>query len=308
MEAGSQNVDDFGFHLWPTQLLSQLSSLEDIRIEDMNHGEIALQVVSSIPCSEPADICRDTNKQLAGAVKKSQGRLAGFATLPMDDPSAAAQEYEHSIRCHGFVGAMIPNHAHGKYYDTDGYRIFWRQAAALHLPVYIHPCPPSEALKPLYRGNYPDKIATILSVGGWGWHADTAVHFIKLYCSGIFDEFPNLKIVIGHAGEMLPYMINRVNARLERGWGARRRDLKTVWRENLWITISGIWDLAPFSCLIRSIPMDRIMFSVDWPFEKNETGREFMKTVRDSGIITEEEWEMISWKNAEKLLGVKRPA
>ena len=272
----------------------------------MDKGEIALQVVSSVPTPEMLEICKETNSQLAEAIKKSNGRLAGFATVPIGDPKAAADELERCVRDLGFVGALIPNHSHGHYFDTDDYRHFWQRAEALDVPVYLHPSPPSETTKLLYKGNYPDEVATILSVGGWGWHADVAVHFIKLYASGLFDACPRLKIVLGHAGEMLPYMITRVGARLTRGWGSRERDLTTVWAENVWITLSGFWDLAPFSCLIRSVAMDRILFSVDYPFEKNESGRDFMTKVKESGLVSQEQWEMIAYRNAETLLGVRR--
>ena len=307
MLAGSQNLDDFAFHLWPTETQDKLRSLEKLRLEDMDSGEIALQVVSGIPCSEPFETCKQTNDQLAEAIKTSGGRLAGFATVPVGEPEHAANELERCARELGFVGVLIPNHAHGRYFDTDEYRQFWSRAEQLDLPVYLHPCPPTDAVKSLYQGNYPAEVATILSVGGWGWHADVAVHFIKLYASGLFDAHPKLKIVLGHAGEMLPYMIARIDARLTKGWGARQRDLKTVWAENVWVTISGFWDFAPFVCLLRSVAMDRILFSVDYPFEKNEAGRDFMTKVRDSGLVSEKEWQMIAFRNAEALLRIARP-
>lgn len=306
MKTRSQNLDEFAFHLWPKELNEKLSSLGELRIDDMDKGEILVQVVSSVPAAEPLDICRETNEQLAEAVKQSCGRLRGFATIPMDSPREAAEELGRCIREFGFLGALIPNNAHGKYYDTEEYEEFWAKAQALDVPVYIHPTPPPEATKATYRGRYPDEVATILSVGGWGWHADTAIHVVKLYASGLFDTFPKLKVIIGHAGEMLPYMITRINARLTRGWRSRERDLRTVWAENIWITLSGFWDLGPFACILRTVAIDRILFSVDYPFEQNESGRDFMTTVRDSGLVTEEQWRMIASGNAERLLGISR--
>ena len=244
MLASSKNIEAFAFHLWPADTRAKLRSVDKLRIDDMDKGEIGIQVVSGLPCPEPLEICKETNEQLANAIKNSNGRLAGFATVPVGEPEAAAEELERCARTFGFLGALIPNHAHGRYFDTNECRVFWSRAEKLDLPVYLHPCPPTDTLKSYYQGNYADKVATILSVGGWGWHADVAVHFIRLYASGLFDDHPKLKLVLGHAGEMLPYMISRIDARLTRGWGARRRDLKTVWAENVWVTISGIWDLA----------------------------------------------------------------
>ena len=98
MKARSQNLDEFAFNLWPKDLNDKLSSLGDLRISDMDKGEIFIQVVSSVPAAEPLDICKETNEQLAEAVKQSRGRLRGFATVPMDSPREAAEELERCIR------------------------------------------------------------------------------------------------------------------------------------------------------------------------------------------------------------------
>ena len=305
MLAQSTGAESFALKLWPADLQEKLSSLEGLRLSDRDRGEIALQVVSPIPACESLDVCRKTNDQLAEAVERSGGRLAGFAALPMGQPDEAAAELERCIRRLGFVGTLIPNHADGRYFDGPEYRPFWAQAHTLDKPVYLHPCPASEAARPQFDGHFAPEVATMLSMGGWGWHADVALHFIKLYASGLFDAYPHLKLVLGHMGEMLPYMIIRVNGRISR-LVKRERDLLQVWAENVWITVSGIWDLAPFACAIRSVAMDRILFSVDYPFERNETGRDFMLEVRKSGLVTDEQWEMIAFRNAERLLGVKR--
>lgn len=312
-QASDDNGSDFAFNLWPAELQSQLSSLSDSRISDMDSGQVALQVVSSIPTSPPLDICIQTNDQLASAIHgppydNSNGRLAAFATLPMSSPLEAASELSRCVESLGFLGALIPNHAaDGRTYDTLAHRPFWCRAQDLDVPIYLHPCPPETSSSSRFSGDLigPD-VATMLSMGGWGWHADVALHFIKLYASGLFDACPRLKLVLGHMGEMLPAMITRIDGRITRLAG-RERGLRQVWAENVWITVSGIWDLAPFACAIRSVALDRIMFSVDYPFERNETGRDFMTKVRGSGLVTEEEWEMIAFGNAEKLLRIKRP-
>jgi predicted TIM-barrel fold metal-dependent hydrolase len=303
----SPNVHKFGFNLFPVQVQENMFSVGDRRIQDMDKGDVSLQVVSSIPAPEGLEICRRTNEQLYEAVLASNGRLAGFAMLPMADPAAAAAELERCVTKLGFLGALIPNHAGGQYYDGDAYRQFWKKAEELDIPIYLHPTPASPNQRPSFEGNYPPDVTTILSQQGWGWHADVALHFIKLYCSGLFnpDACPRLKLVIGHMGEMLPFMIQRIDTRLKHNWKSLDRPLLTVWAENLWITVSGMWDLAPFACLIRSTSMDRILYSVDWPFESNEEGREFMRKVEKSGLVTQEELEMIAYKNAERLLKVK---
>jgi predicted TIM-barrel fold metal-dependent hydrolase len=303
----SPNVATFRFDLYPEEIKEKLFSVGSRRIRDMGLGDISLQVVSSIPAPESLEVCQGTNNQLDEAVRSSEGRLAGFAMLPMADPTAAAEEIERCVQKLGFVGALIPNHADGIYYDSNEYRIFWERAQRFDVPIYLHPSPASTTARPSFEGNYSKELSAMLSAGGWGWHADVALHFLKLFASGLFDTFPRLKLILGHAGEMLPYMIYRVNRRLGHGFGSINRKLMTVWTENVWITISGIWDLGPFACLIRSVAMDRILYSVDYPFERNEAGRDFMAVVRNSGLVTEDEWEMIAHRNAETLLKIRRP-
>lgn len=130
---------------------------------------------------------------------------------------------------------------------------------------------------------------------------------MRLFNSGFFDTFPQIKIVIGHMGEMLTYQLDRVIdiGETQENWPKQQRDLRTVWNSNIWITTSGMFSLAPFTCLLRQMPVDRILYSVDWPFTNNTQGLAFMKLVRESGLVTEEEFQGIAYKNAEALLKVQ---
>lgn len=290
------------------KLAKQLGAIDNDRIEDMDAGDIAVQVVSSLPVDQCLEGCKTTNNQLARAAQRSKGRIAGFATVPMSDPSAAATELQRCVQELDFVGALIPNHADGTYYDGIEYRPFWAMAESLQVPVYLHPTPAHEALQETFKGNYSEQLSFILSRGGWGWHADTATHFLKLYASGLFDQFPTLKVILGHGGEMLPYMIGRIHRRISRSQASFRRSFPTVWQENVWVTLSGMWDLAPFVCLQRTSRIDHILFSVDYPFESNEAGAMFMEALRHSGLLTGKQWEMVAYGNAEKLLNLRRPS
>ena len=300
--ASHENIEAFKFNLWPKQLLEKLTSLGALRLQDMEDGLISLQVVSSLPIAEPRDVCKQTNDELAAAIKEAPQKLAGFAALPMADGILAAAELERTVSQHGFLGALIPNHVGGKYYDTEKHDPLWSQAERLGVPIYLHPCPPPESLIPHYQGNYGPDVAEVLSLGAWGWHSEVALHVLRLYASGVFDRHPNLQLVIGHAGEMLPYMLYRIPARLARTCRHLSRSFDIVWKENIWVTISGIWDLAAMACLVRSMSIDRIMFSVDYPFEPNTNGSRFMQELKESKLVTEDEWEMIAYRNAQRLL------
>lgn len=143
-----------------------------------------------------------------------------------------------------------------------------------------------------------------LLASSWNWHSEVALHVFKLFAAGLFDRFPRLKIVIGHFGEMIPFMLQRLE-QLSPRWGERQRNFRIVYDENLWITTSGVWSLDPLRCILANTRKERILFSVDYPFARNEWGKKWMEDLRESGLVTEEELLMIAYKNAEKLLGLR---
>ncbi|RVX68390.1 hypothetical protein B0A52_07390 [Exophiala mesophila] len=300
---GSPTISRLGLDKFPPQVVKKLRDIREGRIIDLNHGNISLQVISSIPCLDTPDICRSTNLQIADSVRDFPSRFRGFACLPMTDPRSACNELEYCIKVLRFQGALIPNHADGIFYDAEQYLPFWNKVQELNTLVYIHPTPPDPAHAQFYQGNYPKDLGMILGMHLWGWHADTGSHLLRLFLSGLFDRFPKLKIVLGHMGEMLPFMkdrihygINQRGLKFQRSWGQ-------VWNENLWFTTS-IFDMTAMVCLVRSASIDRIMYSGDYPLISVDDGVGFMEELQTSGLLTEEEMEKVMYKNAQKLLEI----
>jgi predicted TIM-barrel fold metal-dependent hydrolase len=130
------------------------------------------------------------------------------------------------------------------------------------------------------------------------------LHFLRLYAAGIFDEFPTLKIVLGHDGEMLPFMLERTTVLLGPHNTKAKTSLLATWKRNVWVTTAGMFSLAPLAAVLRTTAVDRIMYSVDYPFSSNVKGHEFMTRLRESGMVTEREWSMVAYGNAQKLLGI----
>lgn len=287
-------------------LESKLKDLSGIRLKDMEAGKVSLQIISHAPTpgAPSPQQCIEANDQLSAAVADNKTHFAGFAVLPMAHPEEAAKELERSVKQHGFVGALIDNHVLGKYYDGPEYEPFWKQVHDLDVAIYIHPTWPSDDMAPQYTGNFTDGASRSLSASGWGWHTDTGLHFLRLFASGLFDKFPKLKIIVGHFGEMLPFMYERLCV-LSRRWGDIRRDFATVYKENLWITTSGVWGLAPMGAILMNTPMEHVLYSVDYPFAKNEDGLAWIESLEASGMVTREQLEMIAYKNAQDLLGVR---
>lgn len=254
---------------------------------------------------QPPRICQAANDELASAISQHPKRLAGFAFLPMNEPAAAAQELERCVTDLKFVGALIDNHTRGQFYDNPQFWPVFEKAQQLDVPIYIHPSyPDEETLGNHYRGNYDDAIGVALGAYGWGWHSETALSILKMYASGFFDQHPNIKIIIGHMGEMLPFQLERIIAIASR-FGLKR-DLREVWTRNIWVTTSGMFALAPLACLLQTMPIERVMYSVDYPFSMNDKGFDFLEEIKKSGLIKEgEDWEKFTYKNAQDLLRVK---
>ncbi|KAE8352497.1 hypothetical protein BDV28DRAFT_148956 [Aspergillus coremiiformis] len=289
---------------FPPHILLKLESLGEERIQDLDKGKVSLQVLSHGPGNLAAPVCSVINEDLAVAIAKNPTRLAGFAMLPMSEPVAAVTELERCVTEFGFVGALVENHLDGQFYDDERFWPVFAKAQELNVPIYIHPTFASDSMMEHYKGNYNDSVALALSAFGWAWHTETGHHILRLFASGLFDHFPKLKIVIGHMGEMLPFQLDRIFSISER-WGNRERGLREVWRNNIWITTSGMFSLTPLACLLQTTSIDHVLYSVDYPFSANEKGLEFLEEIEKSGLIAGEALELFAYKNAENLLRVK---
>jgi len=301
-KVGSHDVWD----AFPQQIFAKLENVGDDRIRDMDKGEVSLQVLSHVPIDASSTVCRQVNDELAEQIAKSTNRLAGFALLPMAEPTEAADELSRCVKDLGFVGALLDNHLDGEFYDGERFLPVFEKAQELDVPLYLHPTFATEPMLEHYKGNYSDEVAVALSAYGWGWHVETGLHILRLFASGLFDRFPKLKIVIGHMGEMLPFQLDRCVPISER-WGKRDRGLREVWKNNVWITTSGMFSLAPLACLLQTTTIDHVLYSVDYPFSATEKGKQFIDEIRASGLMKEDELERFAFRNAEELLKVKAP-
>jgi len=242
-------------------------------------------------------MARDANGRLHAAVKAHPARFAGFAALPTADPRAAVDELERCVTKLGFKGAMIHGHQRGEFLDGKKYWPIWERAERLGVPVYLHPALPHPDAVKAYFDGYEE-----LARAPWGFAVDTSCHFLRLVFAGVFDAYPRLKIILGHLGEGLPFAMHRMN---EHSWAAaKRRGLKKqpleYLRDNLVVTTSGNWFEPAFVCTLLALGADNILFAIDWPYEANKTGMEFLRALS----ISDADKEKIAHRNAERILGV----
>jgi 2,3-dihydroxybenzoate decarboxylase len=208
-------------------------------------------------------------------------RFGGFAALPMQDPGDAAAELTRAIEQLGFKGALVNGYSQvGSpdrvvYYDDPAYHSFWATVERLNVPFYLHPRDPLPAREPIYDG-HPWLLGPV-----WAFGVETATHALRLMASGLFDRHPRLTMILGHLGEGLPYSIWRCDHRLaksRRGMPARR-PLAEYLRSNVFLTTSGNFRTPTLQAAIAEIGIDRVMFSVDYPFEDTVDAARWFDTV-----------------------------
>ena len=289
------------------QTTERLLDLGSGRIRAMDEAGIDLQVLSlaaigldQLPRENATGVIRDTNDELAAAVRDHPDRLAGFATLALKDPGAAAKELQRSVTELGFKGAMLDGMSGGGFLDGDRFLPVFEAADGLGVPVYLHPAPPPETVKEAYFSGLPEGTARMLSMAGWGWHAENGLHALRLIVSGLFDRLPRLQVVVGHMGEGIPYALARSSHVLGTVTKDLQRGIAEYFRENFHVTTSGYFTQPPFRCAMEVVGIDRMMYSVDYPFSPNGRGREFL----DGLQLSEVEMEKLTHGNAERLLRV----
>jgi predicted TIM-barrel fold metal-dependent hydrolase len=251
---------------------------------------------------EPGDamtLAREANDYLSAAVRKSPTRFAGFAALPTGAPDQAADELERAVREYGFKGAIINGHNRGRYLND---RFFWpilERAEALKVPVYLHPTkPPKPVIEASYAGFSPI-VTELLAGAGWGWHIETAIHVIRLILGGVFDQYPKLQIVVGHMGEALPFMLQRLDV-MPMAMTKLNRPVSAYLRENVHYTFSGFNFTPTFLDLMLQVGVDRIMFSTDHPYSSMADARRFL----DQLPVSSADKLRIAHENAQRLFGL----
>jgi predicted TIM-barrel fold metal-dependent hydrolase len=284
-----------------TPVQRKLDDLGALRIAAMDEAGIDLQIISeNNPATQNLDaetavkLACISNDVLHEAVRAHPDRFAGFATLPTPDPNAAADELERAVVKLGFKGAMIMGLTHGRFMDDKQFRPIFERAAALDVPVYIHPTPPVAAVQEAYFKEYP-----ALAVAPLGFTLETLTHTVRLVVSGLFDELPALKIVVGHLGEAAPFLMWRTNYLVQERM-PMPRSFADYYKEHFWLTTSGAFSDAALTCAIAEMGVERILFSVDWPFMNNATGRKWM----DTAPVSDRDRALILGANAKKLLNI----
>jgi predicted TIM-barrel fold metal-dependent hydrolase len=312
IEATLSDSQVFGAHVWD-QLRPRLLNAHDMRLREMDKHGVELMILSlNAPAVQAIHdvkraiaVAREANDVLAEEMRKRPDRFAAFAALPMQDPDAATLELTRCVKELGMVGALVNGFSQAGspetvlYYDLPQYRPFWKTVEALEVPFYLHPRNPLPNWTKFYEGH------NWLLGPNWAFHAETAVHALRLIGSGLFDECPKLKIVLGHIGEGIPIYIWRIDGR--NGWMkephryAAKHGVGHYFRRHFHLTTSGNFSTPALVNAMTEMGADRVMFSVDWPFEAVDEAALWF----DKAEISEADRMKIGRANAIKLFKLK---
>jgi predicted TIM-barrel fold metal-dependent hydrolase len=288
------------------RVVAELTDLGDGRVAAMDAAGVDVQALSltepgaeQLEGDEAKRVARQTNDALAETLRRHPTRFFGLASLPMSDPPAAISELERAADDQGFKGVVINGHHRGRYLDD---RFFWPVLArieALKFPIYLHPTPSPQPVVDAWYGGLSPIVSEMMAGPGWGWHIETALHVLRMVVGGVFDAHPALQIVIGHMGESLPSMLQRVDV-MSPAMTQLKKPISAYLRENVHYTFSGFNFLPTFLDLLLEVGVDRIMFSTDHPYQSMADGRAFL----DRLPISTADREKIAHGNAERLFGV----
>ena len=289
----------------PLELLPEVG---ERRLKSMNDAGISVQVLSNsgpgpdlVAGPDGVTMARETNDHLAKIVAGRPDRFAGFAALPLQSPDASAKELVRAVRELGFVGAMVHGTTEGRFLDHASFDPILSAAEELDVPIYIHPHIPPEPIRQAYFSDLPTGAGRVLETAGWGWHSETAIHVLRMVVAGTLDRHRRLKLIIGHMGEMLPMMLDRADYVFALDVDHLERPISRTVYDQVWITTSGIFHEPPFLAALLTFGIDRIMFSVDYPYAQDALGRKFLERIS----LSPADMEKLTHGTADALLKLK---
>ena len=271
------------------------------RLQAMDANGMNVQVLSYAQATQAAsaEMAQTANNRLAAIVRETPERFAGFCTLPWQDVSAAVSEAERCYKELGLRAVMLAGHpAEESLVDDSQFEPILAKLAELSMPLYIHPGPPMLQVQRLYYAGFNKEAVARLSLFGWGWHNEAGIQVLRLILSGALDRYRNLRLISGHWGEMVPFFLQRLDDTMPPGVTGLERTISQTYRDQVYVTPSGMLNMPHFRFCHEVLGAERIMFSVDYPFLTMTGARRWLEALP----VSEQERAMIAYKNAETLL------
>ncbi len=274
------------------------------RIADMDCFGIDKQILSCpaqtqiLDKKEAAASVKEANDDLLAIIQKHKARFGGFGLLPWSDIDASVKEI-HRLSALGFDGVLLSGRPSidPVFLDDERYLPILRALEETNTPLYLHPAPPLKSVQERYYGGLGEQLSARLSLYGWGWHNEVGVQCVRMILSGVFEKFPKLQVIVGHWGEFVPFFLSRLDQALPKKVTKNKKTITETFKNNFYVTPSGIFDYPQLKFCIDTLGADRIIYSVDFPFILNDEAKSYI----ENAPIGQEEKELIAYKNAERL-------
>ncbi|MEJ2862180.1 amidohydrolase family protein [Actinomycetospora flava] len=262
--------------------LEDLADLDSGRLAAMDACGIDVQVLSCLstqllPAADARELVPAVNDRLAAAIARHPDRFAGFAALPTAAPEAAGDELRRAVGELGLVGTLIHGRTGERFLSEPQFDPVLRAAAELQVPIYLHPAPPPRGTTDTSYVGLDPIVATRLQTAAWGWHVETGLHFLHLVLHGVFDRYPDLQVILGHWGEMIPWFLDRLDDTLPQRATSLERPISDYVRANAYLTPSGMFSQAQLRYCADVLGTDRIIYSVDYPFLPQDDAVAFLE-------------------------------
>ncbi|RSM40385.1 amidohydrolase [Amycolatopsis balhimycina DSM 5908] len=290
-------------------LAGQLDDLGEGRLQEMDAHGIDIQVLSLLSPGvqlltgqEAVQTARNSNDLLAKAVREHPTRFMGWAALPTDDPRAAADELDRAVSELGLAGALVNSTfgTNGAFLDDPRFEPLLARIEQLGVPLYLHPAAPPQALRNLLFDGFTPVVGHLLETASWGWHSELGLHSLRMVLAGVFERHPDLRVVLGHGGEMLPFMMARIDEFLLPERTGLAELPSAYFLRNFWVTTSALTALPPVLCALQVFGVDRVLFSVDYPLTQMGP----VRAVLDALPLAPADKQKVAGGNAATLLGL----
>jgi len=281
-----------------------LTDLGEGRLAAMDEHGITMQVLSHLTTQQvPADVApelvKSANDTLADAVRRHPDRFAAFAALPTTAAKEAAAELQRCVEELGFVGTMIMGRTEGDFLSAERFDPILATAARLNVPIYLHPALPTRVTSAdNYERGLDPIVAARFATAAWGWHSETGVHFLHLLLSGVFDRYPDLQIILGHWGEMVPWFLYRLDEALPQRATKLERTIGDYIRQNSYYTPGGMFTEPHLRFCLDVLGPERLIYAVDYPFIELDGAVDFLVRADLPETVKED----IAHGNAERLM------
>ncbi|KAI7491373.1 2,3-dihydroxybenzoate [Hortaea werneckii] len=264
----------------------EVTDIAEIRTKYMNEYDVGYQILSYTAPGvqdiydpkEAHAFAREINDYAVEQIKGKEDRFGCFATLSMHDPTEAATELERCVLELGFKGALVNDTQRSGYdgddmifYDGPEWDAFWETCTKLDVPFYLHPRNPTGTM---FEKLWKDRrwlIGPPLSFA-----QGVGLSMLGMVTNGVFDRHANLQIIIGHLGEHIPPDLWRIDHWFEDvkkplGMAVHcKKTIRDYFARNIWITTSGNSSSPLLQLCMTEVSADRILFSIDYPFEQFE--------------------------------------